>query len=318
MGAEQSAPAAVDDAAAAQPDAAAQKAKPLFPFNSKTAVTTVDPGPAVAPLPPPRRYSRSQATTDAKAAAPAQADDDPSGWYPCADGGFVRRRVDDLNQADAPRQWQAALTRAMASATASTTIDALIDAAVTSSVVTAALRKAADDQRALQATVEELQSKEAAMMEQMGALIQKNAQLRMECKISEQGRKSAEQEHERVSGRLEELQESMLWNGADEETAVSQPPVQRPEPSGAASRIIAARRSSGRVSPTAAPPADARPRSPPPQQPQQPPQPPQKPSPPSKPSTPDADAAETASPRRTSSMRAMFSRRSRSSRRQEG
>ena len=116
----------------------------------------------------------------------------------------------------APKQWQLTLTRAMASASASATVDALIDAAVTSSVV-----------RALQASVEELQSKEAAMVEQMGSLIQKNAQLRMECKISEQGRKSAEQEHERVSGRLEELQEDMLWSGGDDETAAAQPPVQR-------------------------------------------------------------------------------------------
>ena len=30
---------------------------------------------------------------------------------------------------------------------------------------------------------------------------------------------TAEQEHERVSGRLEELQESMLWSGGDDETA---------------------------------------------------------------------------------------------------
>ena len=111
---------------------------------------------------------------------------------------------------------------------------------------------------------------------------------------------------------LEELQEDMLWSGGDDETAAIQPPVQRLEPSGAASRIITARRSSsGRASPIAPPQADARPRSPPPQLSSQPPQ-------ATKPPTPDAGAAETASPRRTSSMRAMFSRRSRSSRRQEG
>lgn len=311
MGAEQSTPAAVDDDdVPQQAEAAAQKARPLFGVYSKPTIVTVERGPLVTPAPPPQSHRPQSSTSDSSDSSTATAAALTSGWALCADGGLVRQRVDSLNEASRVDEWQRTLTHTVASVTAYTIVDALIDAAMTSSAVTAALRQAAEDQRALQATVEELQSKEEAMVEQMGTLIQKNAQLRMECKISEQARISAEKEHERLTGRVEELGESMLWDGDDDEAATSKPPVQRPGPAGAASRIIAGRRSSsGKVSPTPPAPAAARPRSPLPQ-----------PPPASKPSTstPDADAAETAIPRRTSSMRAIFSRRSRSSRMQEG
>tara|TARA_B110001452_G_scaffold172832_2_gene144823 strand:+ start:1688 stop:2014 length:327 start_codon:yes stop_codon:yes gene_type:complete len=93
MGAAESAPVEVDDATAAQPDAVEQKASYFFAFNSKTTVTTVEPGPAVAPAPPPRSI-RSQSTVDPR---------DDTAWVPCADGGFVRQRIDDLNQAEVRR-----------------------------------------------------------------------------------------------------------------------------------------------------------------------------------------------------------------------
>ena len=64
----------------------------LIRDRRKTTVTTVEPG--LAPSPPPRSI-RSQSTVDPK--------DDPAAWVPCADGGFVRQRIDDLNQADVSR-----------------------------------------------------------------------------------------------------------------------------------------------------------------------------------------------------------------------